>query len=176
MKRFFTKYKQYLGISSVLFYVVFSVVSLPTIAHAYACDPQQHPGEIIQGDKQCCDSGQVLINGQCCPIDQERLSGGVISCSGTSPQCQPGVDTKAASTCLFTKYINPAIALLSAAVGVVVVIAVIYGGIEYTSSGGDPARVASGKKHIISALIGLLAYLLLFAFLQFIIPGGILNG
>jgi hypothetical protein len=62
---------------------------------------------------------------------------------------------------------------LSALVGIVVVIAVIIGAIEFISSGGDPQRVASGKQHITNALIGLFAYILLFAFLQFLIPGGL---
>lgn len=146
------------------------------LAHAYTCDPNAHPAEVNQAKGQCCDSGQLLIGGQCCPVQQETISGGTISCSGTNSQsCTGGVSQDAATTCLFTKYINPAVQLLSAAVGVVVVIAIIYGGIEYTTSAGDPARVASGKKHIISALIGLLAFLLLYAFLQFLLPGGILN-
>lgn len=78
--------------------------------------------------------------------------------------------------CLYQKYINPAIALISAAVGVAIAIAIIVGGIEYITSAGDPQRAASGKKRIVNALIGLIAYALLFAFLQFIIPGGVLNG
>jgi len=78
-----------------------------------------------------------------------------------------------ASTCLFAKYINPAVALLSAMVGLVVVVTIILGAIEYIGSGGDPQRTASGRQHIINALIGLFAYILLFAFLQFLIPGGL---
>jgi len=78
--------------------------------------------------------------------------------------------------CFFAKYINPLISLLSAIVGLVVVIAVIMGGIEYSSSGGDPQRAAAGRTHITNALLGLLAYIFLYAFLQFLIPGGFLHG
>ena len=49
--------------------------------------------------------------------------------------------TTNASTCLFAKYINPGVALLSATVGLVVVIAVIIGSIEYIGSGGDPQEL-----------------------------------
>jgi hypothetical protein len=76
---------------------------------------------------------------------------------------------------LFTKYINPLITLLSAVVGVVVVIGVIYGAIQVSSSAGDPQKSAQGKEHIRNALFGLLAYILLYAFLQCIIPGGRFN-
>jgi hypothetical protein len=44
-----------------------------------------------------------------------------------------------------------------------------------SSSAGDPQKSAQGKEHIRNALFGLLAYILLYAFLQFIIPGGRFN-
>jgi hypothetical protein len=77
---------------------------------------------------------------------------------------------------LFTKYINPLIQVVSALVGVAVIAGIIWGGIEYITSAGDPQRAASGRKHIVNALIALVAYGLLYAFLQFMVPGGILNG
>lgn len=88
--------------------------------------------------------------------------------------CPPG-KTDAVS-CLYAKYLNPLIALLAAVVGVVVVIGIVYGAIEYITSNGDPQRAASGKKRIINALVALVAFLLLYAFLQFIVPGGLVNG
>ncbi len=78
--------------------------------------------------------------------------------------------------CLYGKYINPVVRLLSALIGVVVVIAIIYGAIEYITSDGDPKRIASAKQRITNALLGLVAFMLFYAFLQFIIPSGVLNG
>lgn len=86
--------------------------------------------------------------------------------------CPQGSETDA-STCLFQKYLNPAIQLLAVCVGLIVVIALVYGGIEYITSAGDPQKAANAKKRIMSALIGFVAFLLLYAFLQFIVPGGI---
>jgi hypothetical protein len=71
------------------------------------------------------------------------------------------------------RYINPLIKLLSILVGIVAVIAIIFGAIQVSTSAGDPQKSASGKNHIRNALIGLVAYVLLFVFLQWIIPGGI---
>jgi hypothetical protein len=71
------------------------------------------------------------------------------------------------------RYINPLIRLLSVLVGIVAVIAIIFGAIQVSTSAGDPQKSASGKNHIRNALIGLVAYVLLFVFLQWIIPGGI---
>jgi hypothetical protein len=94
--------------------------------------------------------------------------------------CCPTPDQNGSSSsdmdCLFTKYINPVIDLLSALVGVVVVIAVIAGAIEFSTAGGDPQRAASGRRHIMSALLALLAFVLLYVFLEFLVPGGSLNG
>lgn len=87
--------------------------------------------------------------------------------------CCPSGAQNSASACLFEKYINPAIQLLAVCVGLIVVIAIIVGAIEYITSAGDPQKASSGKKRITGALIGLVAFLLIYAFLQFIIPGGI---
>jgi hypothetical protein len=73
---------------------------------------------------------------------------------------------------LVKKYLNPAINLFSALVGVVVVMSIIIGGIQYSSSAGDPQKAAKAKGRILNAIIAILAYAFLYGFLQFIIPGG----
>jgi len=75
---------------------------------------------------------------------------------------------------LFKKYIIPAINFLTVGVGVIVTIMVIAGGIVYSSAGGDPKRVRTAKLMITNALLSLLAFIFLWAFLQWIVPGGIL--
>lgn len=143
---------------------IFAVDGLLTVApqHAYAD----------------CPSGQWTTASQgCCPIEQVVIDANhdvtCASSSGTTT-CQGNKNPDDPTACLFSTYINPAIALLSAAVGVTVVAVIVYGAIEVTSSGGDPQRAAAGKNRIRDALVGLAAYLLLFAFLQFVIPGGLL--
>jgi hypothetical protein len=70
-------------------------------------------------------------------------------------------------------YINPFIKLLSALVGIVAVIFVIFGAIQVSTSAGDPQKSANGKNHIRNAIIGMVAYVLLFATLNWLLPGGI---
>lgn len=62
---------------------------------------------------------------------------------------------------------------LSIGVGVVVVIMIIIGGIQYASAGGNPSGVSEGKKKITNAILALLAYIFLYAALQWLVPGGI---
>ena len=89
--------------------------------------------------------------------------------------CCPKPDQKP-EACLYDKYINPFIQLLSAAVGLVIVTAIIHGAIEFITSAGDAQRSAAGRKRITEALIGLVAFVLLYAVLVFLVPGGFLNG
>lgn len=76
---------------------------------------------------------------------------------------------------LVAKYVNPLINSLAILLGIAVVIGVIMGGIQYASSGGDPQKAATGKKHIKMAAVALIGYFLLFAFLEFMLPGGVLT-
>ena len=90
--------------------------------------------------------------------------------------CADPAVTCNADTCdLINNYLNPFISLLTAVVGIVVVLSIIYGAIQYTSSGGDPQKVAKAKSHIVKTVVALFAYIFLFAFLQFLVPGGIIR-
>lgn len=85
-----------------------------------------------------------------------------VSC-GTSADCKT----------LYEKYINPFVRLLTAAVGVLAVLMIVIGGVQYSSAGSDPQKVAAAKQRIINAIIGLVAYIFLFGFLNWVVPGGI---
>lgn len=62
---------------------------------------------------------------------------------------------------------------LSAGVGIVVVAMLIIGGVEYSAAGDNPQKLTAAKQRIINALIALVAFILSFAFLQWLIPGGV---
>jgi hypothetical protein len=62
---------------------------------------------------------------------------------------------------------------LSAAVGVAVIAMIIVGGIQYSLAGDNSSALESAKKRITNAIIALFAFLFAWAFLQWLIPGGI---
>ena len=64
--------------------------------------------------------------------------------------------------------------VLSGMVGVVVVIMIIVGGIQYTASGDDPQAVAKAKGKIYNAVLALVLFIFGFTILQWVIPGGLL--
>ena len=68
----------------------------------------------------------------------------------------------------FEAFIN----FLGIGVGVIIVIMIIIGGIQYTSAGSNPQAVSAAKKKIMNAVISFVAFLLLYSFMQWLIPGG----
>ena len=101
-----------------------------------------------------------------CPTGWETLKSDDRVC------CPPGTGSGTAK-CLYGKYINPTVKVLSAVAGLAVIIGMSIGGIQYASSAGDPQKAAAGKAKVVKAIYGLLAFLFLFSALQFLSPGGI---
>lgn len=98
-----------------------------------------------------------------CDPDDESCTDPALNCSpdDSDPDCD-----------LVAKYINPMISFLSIFAGIAVTIGIIYGAIEYSSAGSDPGKVQKAKSHIRGAIIALLAFLLLWALLRWLQPGG----
>jgi hypothetical protein len=71
-----------------------------------------------------------------------------------------------------TKDITIAINVLAAGVGVVTIAMIIVGGIQYSLAADNPQAVQAAKTRIRNAIIALLGFLFLWAFLQWLIPGG----
>lgn len=62
---------------------------------------------------------------------------------------------------------------LSAAVGVVVIAVIIIGGVQYTMAGDNASALTAARQRITNGLIALFAFLFAWAFLQWLIPGGV---
>lgn len=66
--------------------------------------------------------------------------------------------------------------ILGGIAALVIVLMIVWGGIQYSAAGADPNKVQAAKQKIINALLALLLFIFGFAFLQWLIPGGALNG
>ena len=71
-------------------------------------------------------------------------------------------------------YVNIIIGFLSGLVGVVVVAIIIIGGIQYSMAGDNSTAVQEARKKITNGFIALFAFMFLFAFLEWLVPGGII--
>lgn len=91
------------------------------------------------------------------------------------PDCKPAEDGGELNkeNCGIVKWAVMATRALSALVGVIVVIMVVVGGIQYSASRDNPQATAAAKGRIVNALFALLIYLFMFSFLQWAVPGGI---
>ena len=65
--------------------------------------------------------------------------------------------------------------ILTAGIGVVAVGGIVYGSILYASAGGSADQVKKARTIIINVVIGIVAYALMYALLNFIVPGGVFN-
>lgn len=68
-----------------------------------------------------------------------------------------------------------AINILSAGIGIVAVGGIIYAAILWTTAEDKAAQITQSKTTIFNIILGLVAYALLFAFVQFLVPGGVFN-
>ena len=60
--------------------------------------------------------------------------------------------------------------ILSIGVGIIAVIGITIAGIQYTTAGGNEEQTRKSKRRILEIVIGLAAYALLYAVLQFVLP------
>jgi hypothetical protein len=66
-----------------------------------------------------------------------------------------------------------AINILTAGVGIAAIGGIVYGSILYTSAGGSQEQVKKAVGIITNVVIGVIAYALMYAGLNFLIPGGL---
>jgi hypothetical protein len=78
------------------------------------------------------------------------------------------------SNCQILDYLLTFINVLSGIVGVIVTLMIAYGGIRYSMAKDNPQEAAAAKEHIKNAVLALVIYLFMFAFLQWLVPGGVL--
>lgn len=69
--------------------------------------------------------------------------------------------------------LNLAVNFMSGLVGVVIIASIIYASIQYIIAGDNAQSVSAAKKRITDSIVALLAFVSIFALLQWLIPGGI---
>lgn len=70
-------------------------------------------------------------------------------------------------------YVKDAVKLLSGTIGGVIVLMIVIAGVQYITSMGNPANIAAAKKRITNAITALVIFLMAYAIINFLLPGGI---
>lgn len=114
---------------------------------------------------QSSDSGDESTGSETQPLPNEAATQ-AYSCDGLSKQ-----------ECLeknpIIKWINWGINLIAGIVGVGAVLMIIWAGIQYTTARDNAQAVAAAKQKIINVVIGIAAFIFLYAFLNWLVPGGV---
>lgn len=71
--------------------------------------------------------------------------------------------------------LNEIVNFLSGAVGVVVAGSIIFAGIQYSLAGDNSSKITAARDRIIRSIVAFTIFLLIYAFLQWIIPGGVFS-
>lgn len=73
-----------------------------------------------------------------------------------------------------TDMLGGVIQYVGAFAGIVAAGAIVWAGIQYAASQGDPQKVSSAKNRLLNAIIGLVFYVFLYAIIEFLVPGGLI--
>jgi hypothetical protein len=122
--------------------------------------------------------GELINNNSTSPAAAACGPASVVCKESVSADCSDNPTDSRIAKCInsneiITKVINPAIKVFSILVGVVAVVMLIIAGILYSSAQDDPKRISLAKKIIFDVLIGVAAYVFLFAFLNYVLPQGV---
>lgn len=167
---------------------------------AWPCDPNNSLTTDQKNSCICKGSPELTVDeiskcsGPCHPIKQTsdpanwtaltKMQEDSCTCDGTPnlsvdqiaacQNCQRG-----SGGCLknnvIIKDIQKFVNFLSALVAVVVIGSIMVGGIQYALGGDNAEKVGQAKKRISTSLFAFLIFILTFAFLQWLIPGGVFN-
>ena len=70
--------------------------------------------------------------------------------------------------------LNMVLVIVTTGVGIAAVGSIVFAGVLYITARDNAAQVSKAKTMIMNTIIGIIAYILMWAFLEWIIPGGIL--
>lgn len=103
------------------------------------------------------------------------MAAGALTCSVLPQSICNSADTGDLQGSGTWKLLEFIIQILTMLIGVVAVVMVAYAGFLYTTAQSDENQVKKAKDMILNVAIGLLAYAFLWAFAQWLIPGGIFS-
>jgi hypothetical protein len=119
------------------------------------------------------------------PVFATSSDGGNMSLIGSASNKCEGVDTNIINcesngedgiegTGLWNLLLT-AINILSAGIGIAAVGGVVYAAVLYSSAGANADNIKKAKGMFVNIGIGIVAYLLMYSFLNYLIPGGLFN-
>jgi heme A synthase len=157
------KHRLRFAVASVAVVIGILFASSATILVAAATTAPTDGPQVKTGDTQ-------TTNHQCGSGDNAVYTSIDIGCYGASCHTSNPKGCNALTDATFA-----IIRFLSVGIGIIVVASMVWAGIQYTTSRGDPAAVSQAKQRIVNNVIALLVYIFAYAILNYVIPQGFLN-
>lgn len=88
-------------------------------------------------------------------------------------RCDPENTSECLESNPIVRWLNVLINMVAGIVGVGAVLMMIWAGIQYTTARGNAQAVADAKQKIINVVIGIAAFIFMWAFLNWLVPGGV---
>ncbi len=138
---------------------------------------------VIQGGEQASGSiGEDVGGSDTNEVPKEEIPFEEI-CEGATGEGQVDEDTNcdcAASVldrenCAIVKYIEIGINVLTGLAGLAIVGGMMTGGYMYMTARDNPGQTAAGRGRVVWALVALLILIFFWGFLQWLVPGGVLE-
>ena len=102
-------------------------------------------------------------------VNQENETREVVT-----PQPSANADSSVTSgSKTIDRLIQSTVDLLSAITGLVIVISIIIGGIQYMTARDNAQQVAAAKNRILMSVLSLILFIFAYTILQWLVPGGI---
>jgi type IV secretion system pilin len=129
------------------------------------------PAEAASSGAATSNNSASLTNPETCVAIALPVLPGMDTCENNNgqagiPNNQPGG--------VIIYYLASVLKLASEAVAAVVLLMIVIAGVQYIVSGANPAQVKAAKDRLTNAIIALVLFLLMFAILDYLLPGGIL--
>ena len=139
----------------------------------YAC-PLPEGGSVVDGFYVPPNQGDIAGNLSKAPV---CIALPVKSTGQNQGRCSRGqveINNNAGTGGAIVEYLKAFLFVLNGLVGGIIVLVLVLAGVQYITSAGDPSRIKNAKGRVQAAMTGLVLYLLMYAILNFLIPGGVL--
>lgn len=157
------------------------------LADTYQCKSSggtlrpSRPGDLNTNSAYVCEcSGGVVAASSCASQSASSSGSSATQNLGIRPgskdkDCQyAGTESELnGENCGIIDILNTVFNFVSGGVALAVIFNIIIAGIQYSTAQGDPSAVGKSKKRIMDAVLALLMYAMLYAFIQWLIPGGV---
>ena len=144
-----------LGLVAVFASLIF--VFAPALAANSNCTPTS-----ILGSSKCTrDQDNNIV--EAVPDDKGEYSKDAFNCTCSSDGDKDGQE--------IIDILGSVVDIMTIGIGILGLIGITVVGIQYLTAGGDEAKTKKAKRRLFEIVVGLVAYVVLYAALKFILPG-----